>query len=61
MTVKQLIDALSEFPQEMPVATFGDVDWTTKDDPRWIEVKIKTWVHGNWPYDKPDFEFVDLT
>ena len=61
MTVKQLREKLSEFPDDLPVATFNDINWTAKDDPNWIEVKRCTWEETNYPYDKPDFEYVNLT
>lgn len=39
MTVKQLKEKLNQFPDDMPVATFNDISWKSKDDPEWIEVK----------------------
>lgn len=60
MTVKQLKQALDKFPDDMPVATFNDIDWTTKDDPYWITVQKSTWTNQNYPYDKDDFEYVNL-
>lgn len=60
MTVKELKQELDKFPDDMPVATVGDIGWSTKDDPHWIKVTKKTWIHTNYPYDKPEFEYVDL-
>ena len=60
MTVKQLIQELQKYPGDMPVATFNDISWATKDDPHWVRVGIATWVHDNYPYDKPDFQYVNL-
>ena len=60
MTVKQLKKALDKFPEDMPVATFSDINWMTKDDPNWITVKEQTWTHSNYPYDKEDFKYVNL-
>ena len=60
MTVKQLIDELKQFPENMPVATICDIDWNTKDDPHWIKVQKQMWEHNNYPYDKEDFEYVNL-
>lgn len=60
MTVGQLIEKLKEYPEDMPVATFSDIGWDSRNDPDWIKISIGTWVHGNYPYDRPDFQFVNL-
>ena len=60
MTVKQLIEKLKQFPDDMPVATIGEINYSDIDDPEFIDVQVKTWTHSNYPYDKPDFEFVNL-
>lgn len=60
MTVKQLIDKLKEFPENMPVATIEDINPSDIDDPEFIVVSKRIWTHQNYPYDKPDFEYVNL-
>ena len=60
MTVERLIKKLSEFPNNMPVATFNDISWKSKDDPEWIQVTKCTWEHTNYPYDQPNFDYVNL-
>ena len=60
MTVKELMEELQKWPSDMPVATLQDIDWATRDDSHWIKISKKTWTHGNWPYDKPDFDYIDL-
>ena len=60
MTVKQLIDRLLEFPQDMPVAIFYDINPSDIDNQDFIEVEICTWEHSNFPYDKPSFDYVNL-
>ena len=60
MTVYQLIERLKEFPEDMPVTILNDINWVEKDDPNALQVDICTWVHGNYPYDKPDFEYVNI-
>lgn len=52
-TVKDLINILKEFPQDMPVAVWSD----PHDE---IEVEIKKWTHNNYPYDKPDIDYVAI-
>lgn len=60
MTVKELMEELQKWPSNMPVATLQDIDWATREDPHWIKVSKKTYINNNWPYDKPDFDYVDL-
>lgn len=60
MTVKQLIDKLLKFPEDMPVATVNDINPEDIDDPEFIKVKICTWEHNNYPYNKPSFDYVNL-
>ena len=60
MTVKQLIEELQKYPQDMPVATMYDINPEDIKDPYWIKLKICTWAHGNYPYNKPDFEYLNL-
>lgn len=61
MRVKELIDRLLEFPQDMPVAIIYDINPEDIDDPNWINVNIWTWEHNNYPYNKPSFDYVNLT
>ena len=60
MTVKQLIDKLQEFPENMPVAIFHDINPSDIDNPNFIEVNVCTWEHNNYPYNKPSFDYVNL-
>ena len=61
MTVKQLIEKLREFPDDMPVATWGDFDPCDINDPEFIKVEKAVWIHSNYPYDKSDCEYLNLT
>lgn len=40
MTVKQLINKLKEFPEDMPVATWEFITLSDVNDPEFIEVGI---------------------
>lgn len=60
MTVAQLIEKLKELPQDDYVATYNDIGWDSKDDPNQININKYVWVHNNYPYDKPDFEYWNL-
>lgn len=49
-TVQDLIDVLKKFPPDMEIR---DYDFEP------IEyVKIKTWKHTNYPYNRPDKDYV---
>ena len=61
MTVKQLIEKLKEFPEDMPVATFDDICWSDIDNPEYIDVAKHTWEDKNPPCLKPSFDYVNLT
>lgn len=60
MTVAQLIKKLQELPQDMPVAVYHEINQEQVDNPNSIEVSICTWIHSNWPYEQPDFDYVNL-
>lgn len=49
-TVQDLIDELKKYPPHMEVRDY--------DFERINEVKIRTWKHTNYPYDKPDKDYV---
>ena len=52
-TVKDLIEKLKELPQDMPIATYNDPFDT-------IVIKQRTWVHNNYPYNRPDLDYISL-
>ena len=60
MTVKQLIEKLKSFPEDMPVTTFSDITPRDIDDPDSIDITIKTWEDETYPYNRPSFQYVDL-
>ena len=60
MTVKQLIDKLREFPQDMPVATVNIIAPGDIDDPDFIAVNVCTWKDYDYPYNKLSFDYVNL-
>ena len=60
MTVNQLIEKLKQFPTDMPVTIYHDIDWRNKYADDTIAAEICTWIHSNYPYDKPDFDYVNL-
>ena len=54
------MDKLKEFPEDLPIATWGDINWKSKDDPNFIKVTKETWTHQNYPYDKDNFDYINL-
>ena len=60
MTVAQLIKELQKWPFDMPVAIMYNINPEDIPDPHWIKLEQHTWVDSNWPYDKPDFEYLNL-
>lgn len=60
MTVKQLINVLKKVPQDLPIAIWNDISWQTKDDPHYIKISECVWTHSNYPYDKEDFNYINL-
>ncbi len=60
MTVQQLIDELQKYPKDMPIAVYDNIDWIDKDKPDIIQVQKRIWIHNNYPYDKPDFLYINL-
>ena len=53
MTVKELIEKLKEYPDDMIV--------TTDCQPNWgINLKVRTWTHDNYPYNKPSFDYLNI-
>lgn len=60
MKVKELIEELKKLPQEAYIASYDDISWWSKDDPHDIKIVKHTWIHNNYPYDKPDFDYYNL-
>ena len=50
MTVKELIDKLKQFPEDMEVMDYLYMDIE--------DVHERTWEDTNYPYDKPDKQVV---
>jgi hypothetical protein len=44
----------------MPVAIMYDINPSGIKDPNSIKVSKCTWIDSNWPYDKPDFDYINL-
>lgn len=60
MTVGGLIEELKKYPQDMPVAVCGDIYYPPEADYNKIEVSQRTWVDSNYPWNRPDFEYVNI-
>ena len=44
----------------MPITINDDINWATKENPHHIFIERCTWIHSNWPYDKPEFDYINL-
>ena len=60
MTVRELIEELEKYPQDMPVAVGMNIMYPPEADCNRLEVSQKTWVDSNYPWNKPDFEYVNI-
>ena len=54
MTNKKLQEILKQYPDDMLVGTYC----TDNPDSETVDVSIRTWIHTNYPYDKPDYEYI---
>lgn len=52
-TVSEIINKLKKFPEDMLVGIDGDISSS-------IVIEKRTWVDSNYPYDKPDVDFVNM-
>jgi hypothetical protein len=43
----------------MPIAVYDNINWIDKDKSD-IQVQNRVWVDSNYPYDNPDFLYVNL-
>ena len=60
MTVKQLVEKLKQFPEDMPVAVMDDIYYGAIKDPEFITVEKHTWEDQNPPFLQPNFDYVNL-
>ena len=44
----------------MPIAVYDNINWIDKNKPDIIQVQNRVWVDSNYPYDKPDFLYINL-
>lgn len=62
MTVKELIEELKKYPQDMTVGIMYDVGRSrvTHQPYSEVEIKIAHWEDTNYPYNEEDFDFVNV-
>ena len=58
MTVGELIAELKNYPQDMPVAVSADIMYPPEKYR--IEVQQRTWYDTNYPWNRPEFEYINL-
>jgi len=62
MTVKELIEELKKYPDDMIIAVGHDA-WRSRQDHlphSEIEIKKAEWIDSNYPYNEEDFEYLNL-
>jgi len=60
MTIKELIEELQKYPEDMPVAVDGNISYPPEADYNRLEVSKRTWVVSNYPYKDPDFDYINI-
>ena len=60
MTVGELINELKKWPEDMPVAVYGDIYYPPEHPSNKLTVEKRTWVHTNHPYNLPDFDYINI-
>ena len=60
MTVGELIEELKKWPVDMPVAAWGDIMCPPESEYNKLKVEKRTWTHTNYPYNKPDFDYINI-
>lgn len=62
MTVKELIEKLKEYPQDMTVAVDFNAWRDRKEHKEDSEISIKKtiWIDDNYPYNEEEFEYINL-
>lgn len=60
MTVGELIEELKKYPEDMPVAVYGNIYYPPESEYNKLEISKRTWVDSNYPWDRPDFEYINL-
>lgn len=60
MTVGELMEELKKYPEEMPVAVDGCIYYPPEWGENKIEISKRTWVDSNYPWNRPDFEYINL-
>lgn len=60
MTVGELIEELKKWPEDMPVGMCGDMYYPPDHEGNKINVSKRTWCDSNYPWDKPDFDYINL-
>lgn len=60
MIVRELIEELKKYPQDMPVAVGTNIMYPPESDYNKIKVSQRVWVDSNYPWNKPDFEYINI-
>ena len=60
MTVGELVRELLKYPNDMPVAVYGDIYYPPEHPSNRLTIEKRTWVDSNYPWNRPDFEYINI-
>lgn len=60
MTVGELIKELEKYPEDMPVTVDMNIMYPPEAGYNKLEVSQRTWVDSNYPWNRPDFEYINI-
>lgn len=60
MTVAELVEELKKWPQDMPVAVDGNIYYPPEYEGNRLEISKRTWVDSNYPWNRPDFDYINI-
>lgn len=60
MTVRELIEELKKYPQDMPVAVDMNIMYPPESDYNKLKVSQRVWVDSNHPWNRPLFDYINI-
>ena len=60
MTIKELIEELEKWPLDMPVAIDYNIYYPPESKYNKLTVSKRTYIDSNYPYDNPDFDYINI-
>lgn len=60
MKVSELIEELKKYPLDMPVSVDSSIMYPPEADYNKLEVSQRTWYDSNYPWNRPEFEYINI-